>query len=94
MVAEVGLGLEQAEAGAGPAGQQLAGDRGAEDAAADHGQVALARGRRAVTAGHRGQWASPEACAGGRDSSASEVISSCPCAASSSTSVASWAERA
>ena len=40
------------------------------------------------------QCASSEACAGGRDSSASEVISSWPWAASSSTSVASWAERA
>ncbi len=40
------------------------------------------------------QCASSEACAGGRDSSASEVISSGPWAASSSTSVASSAERA
>ncbi len=40
------------------------------------------------------QCASSEACAGGRDSSASEVISSGPWAAASSTSVASSAERA
>ena len=44
--------------------------------------------------GVRPQCASSEACAGGRDSSASEVISSGPWAASSSTSVASSAERA
>ena len=40
------------------------------------------------------QWASSAACAGGRDSSASEVISSGPRAASSRTSVASFGERA
>jgi hypothetical protein len=40
------------------------------------------------------QCASPLAWAGGRDSSAREVISSWPWAAASRTSVASWAERA
>ena len=45
-------------------------------------------------AGSRDQWASSGACAGGRDSSASEVISSTPREASSRTSVASSAERA
>ena len=45
-------------------------------------------------AGVGGQCASSEAWAGGLDSSASEVISSWPWAAVSSTSVASSAERA
>jgi hypothetical protein len=53
-----------------------------------------ARARRVGAALASVQWASSEAWAGGRDSSASEVISSVPRAAASSTSVASWDERA
>jgi hypothetical protein len=50
--------------------------------------------RRRARAGMRApQWASASVEAGGRDSSASEVIASVPRAASSSTSVASSAER-
>ena len=49
--------------------------------------------RRAGAAGRERQWGSSPVEAGGRDSSASEVMASVPRAASSSTSVASSAER-
>lgn len=49
--------------------------------------------RRRAGSGVRAQWASSSVAAGGRDSSASDVIASVPRAASSSTSVASSAER-
>ena len=53
------------------------------------GSLTRARRNSSGTSADWAQWASSEACAGGRDSSASEVISSWPWAASSSTSVAS-----
>ena len=73
--------------------------RSAPDAHRFRGATCLANAMRMLQ-GHawsgpaEAQCASSEACAGGRDSSASEVISSGPRAASSSTSVASSAERA
>jgi hypothetical protein len=51
------------------------------------------RRRAAGRAGARAQWGSSPVAAGGRDSSASDVIASVPRAASSSTSVASSADR-